>query len=100
LAAAENDNISVVDMRFIKPIDEALLLELCSTHSTFITLEDNAIMGGAGSAVSEFFAQKNVIKTVKYLGIPDGYIEHGSQSQQWAQMGLDAAGIKKALENL
>lgn len=98
--AAESDHVSVVDMRFIKPIDESLLLELCKTHSSFITLEDNAIMGGAGSAVSEFFAQQNITKTVKHLGIPDSYVEHGSQNQQWAQMGLDAAGIKKALESL
>lgn len=100
LAAAEDKNVSVVDMRFIKPMDEALLLELCQTHSTFITLEDNAIMGGAGSAVSEFFAQQNITKIVKHLGIPDAYIEHGSQSQQWVQMGLDAQGIKKDLESL
>ena len=100
LDAAESNDISVVDMRFIKPIDEALLLELCQNHTTFITLEDNAIMGGAGSAVSEFFAQQGISKTVKYLGIPDAYIEHGSQQQQWAKMGLDAQGIKTVLNRL
>jgi 1-deoxy-D-xylulose-5-phosphate synthase len=100
LDAAESNDISVIDMRFIKPIDEALLLELCQNHTTFITLEDNAIMGGAGSTVSEFFAQQGISKTVKYLGIPDAYIEHGSQQQQWAQMGLDAQGIKTVLNSL
>lgn len=100
LDAAESNDISVIDMRFIKPIDEALLLELCQNHTTFITLEDNAIMGGAGSTVSEFFTQQGISKTVKYLGIPDAYIEHGSQQQQWAQMGLDAQGIKTVLKSL
>lgn len=99
-AIAGLDNVTLVDMRFIKPIDESLLLELANDHDAFVTLEDNAIMGGAGSAVSEFFASKNIHKKVKYLGIPDAYIEHGSQAEQWAEMGIDAAGIKKALSEL
>ena len=92
-----NQNISLVDMRFVKPIDTALLTRLSKTHSKFITLEDNAIMGGAGSAVSEFVSLSNLAVQVKHLGIPDAYIEHGSQAQQWAEMGIDANGIQSIL---
>jgi len=96
----KKQSITLVDMRFVKPLDENLLTQLAANHKTFITLEDNAIMGGAGSAVSEFFAQKNIHKHVVHLGIPDEYIEHGSQQQQWAEMGIDAAGIQHKIESL
>ena len=95
-----NKNITLVDMRFVKPIDESLLLELAQGHQHFVTLEDNAIMGGAGSAVSEFLAQQNIQAHVTHMGIPDAYIEHGSQQQQWAEMGIDASGILKVLNAL
>ncbi|WP_396588476.1 1-deoxy-D-xylulose-5-phosphate synthase [Bermanella sp. R86510] len=96
----KKQSITLVDMRFAKPLDENLLTQLAANHKTFITLEDNAIMGGAGSAVSEFFAQENIHKHVVHLGIPDEYIEHGSQQQQWAEMGIDAAGIQHKIESL
>lgn len=92
--------ITLVDMRFVKPIDEALLKALSDTHQHIVTLEDNAIMGGAGSAVMEFYAQHNIQLNMTILGIPDAYIEHGSQQQQWAEMGLDASGILTALNAL
>ena len=100
LKASENLSITVVDMRFAKPLDEALLLELASTHQGIITLEDNAIQGGAGSAVNECLIANDIHITVRNLGIPDAYVEHASQSQQWAEMGLDATGIESTAKAL
>jgi 1-deoxy-D-xylulose-5-phosphate synthase len=90
-------NISLVDMRFVKPIDESLLDQLADNHKYFITLEDNTVMGGAGSAVLEYVAKTELDVKVKILGIPDAYIEHASQTEQWAEMGLDAQGILSTL---
>jgi 1-deoxy-D-xylulose-5-phosphate synthase len=90
-------NISLVDMRFVKPIDELLLDQLADNHKYFITLEDNTVMGGAGSAVLEYVANTELDVKVKILGIPDAYIEHASQAEQWAEMGLDAQGILSTL---
>lgn len=94
------NTVTLVDMRFVKPIDETLLHTLNADHQHIITLEDNAIMGGAGSAVLEFYAQHNIQLNIVNLGIPDAYIEHGSQAQQWAEMGIDSAGIIKTLKSL
>ncbi len=91
---------TIVDMRFVKPIDEALMTNLADNHSSFITLEDHAIMGGAGSAVNEWFMANKLSNHVVNLGIPDEYIQHGSQSDQWQYMGLDAAGIEKEINKL
>lgn len=95
-----NKNITLVDMRFIKPIDDALIKQLAKDHQQFVTLEDNAILGGAGSAVLEFVSFNQLDVKVTLLGIPDAYIEHASQEQQWAEMGIDAAGIKQTLQGL
>ncbi|NVK37718.1 MAG: 1-deoxy-D-xylulose-5-phosphate synthase [Gammaproteobacteria bacterium] len=98
--AQTGKTITLVDMRFVKPIDEALLKELTAAHQHIITLEDNAIMGGAGSAVNEFYAQHDSKLNLVNLGIPDAYIEHASQAQQWAEMGIDAKGILTRLNQL
>lgn len=98
--AQTGKTITLVDMRFVKPIDEALLNELTAAHQHIITLEDNAIMGGAGSAVNEFYAQHDLQLNLVNLGIPDAYIEHASQAQQWAEMGIDAKGILTRLNQL
>ena len=95
-----DQNITLVDMRFIKPIDDALIKQLAEEHQQFITLEDNAILGGAGSAVLEFVSFNKLDVNVTLLGIPDAYIEHASQEQQWAEMGIDAAGIKQTVLGL
>ena len=100
LSNESGKNITLVDMRFVKPIDEALLKTIAQTHQHIITLEDNAIMGGAGSAVLEFYAQHNIQLNIMTLGIPDAYIEHASQAQQWAQMGLDSSGIINKIKTL
>lgn len=100
IKAAAHHSITVVDMRFVKPLDEALLVELASDHKALITLEDNAIQGGAGSAVNEFLLTNDLNIAVRNLGIPDAYIEHASQAQQWAEMGLDTQGILRIIKDL
>jgi len=95
--AAEKYDATVVDMRFVKPLDEQLLSALCNNHSSFITVEDHAIMGGAGSAVSEWLNAQSLQKNIISLGIPDAYVQHGTQEEQWHEMGIDTAGIEKAL---
>jgi 1-deoxy-D-xylulose-5-phosphate synthase len=71
--------------------------ELADTHDLLVTLEENAIMGGAGSAVSEFLAREGVLKPVLHLGLPDAYVEHAKPAQMLAECGLDAAGIEAAI---
>ncbi|MGK0443791.1 MAG: 1-deoxy-D-xylulose-5-phosphate synthase [Bermanella sp.] len=99
-AQTHGKTLTLVDMRFVKPLDEALLITLSETHQHIVTLEDNAIMGGAGSAVTEFYARHDIQRNMTILGIPDAYIEHGSQQQQWHEMGLDAQGILDTLNTL
>ncbi len=97
LTAARQHNATVVDMRFIKPMDESLVLAMAQSHDFIITLEDNAIMGGAGSAVNEVLLKEGYHGKVVNLGIPDIYVDHGSQQEQWASLGMDAAGISARL---
>ncbi len=94
LKAAEALDATLVDMRFVKPLDEALILELAQTHRGFITVEEGCIMGGAGSAVTEFLQAQNICKPVLQLGLPDQFIDHGDQAVILSQLGLDAAGIE------
>nr|WP_113864792.1 1-deoxy-D-xylulose-5-phosphate synthase [Brenneria salicis]NMN92375.1 1-deoxy-D-xylulose-5-phosphate synthase [Brenneria salicis ATCC 15712 = DSM 30166]RBP67715.1 1-deoxy-D-xylulose-5-phosphate synthase [Brenneria salicis ATCC 15712 = DSM 30166]RLM32315.1 1-deoxy-D-xylulose-5-phosphate synthase [Brenneria salicis ATCC 15712 = DSM 30166] len=91
---ADKLNATLVDMRFVKPLDEALILELAATHQSFITLEENAIMGGAGSGVNEFVMAKRLAIRVLNLGLPDTFIPQGSQEEIRADLGLDASGIE------
>ncbi|HZJ94183.1 MAG TPA: 1-deoxy-D-xylulose-5-phosphate synthase [Thiopseudomonas sp.] len=98
LAAAEQLDATVVDMRFVKPLDEALLKELAAEHSLFVTIEENAVMGGAGSAVGEFVAAKQLNVPLLQLGLPDIYVEHGQPAEMLAECGLDTAGILQAVQ--
>jgi 1-deoxy-D-xylulose-5-phosphate synthase len=93
----EELGLSVVNMRFIKPLDRALLLELASTHHGFVTLEDNVVMGGAGSAVSELLNEAGVQLPILHLGLPDAFQHHASREDLLAEAGLDADGIRRAL---
>lgn len=93
LQAARQLDATAVDMRFVKPLDEALLRSLADTHDAFVTIEDAAVMGGAGSAVLELFAREGIQKPVLQLGFPDEFIDHGDQKAILSQLGLDAAGI-------
>ena len=97
LIVAEKLDATVVDMRFVKPLDEALVREMASSHDLLVTIEENAIMGGAGAAVSEFLARENILKSVLHLGLPDMYVEHAKPAQMLAECGLDAAGIEASI---
>ncbi|MEO7149204.1 MAG: 1-deoxy-D-xylulose-5-phosphate synthase, partial [Rhodanobacteraceae bacterium] len=88
---------SVVNMRFVKPLDEALILEIARTHQALVTLEDNVIAGGAGSGVAELLAARGVNIPILQLGLPDAYLEHGSREELLAEAGLDADGIRAAI---
>jgi 1-deoxy-D-xylulose-5-phosphate synthase len=97
LKVAEKLDATVVDMRFVKPLDEALVREIAGSHQLLVTVEENAIMGGAGGAVSEFLARENILKSVLHLGLPDIYVEHAKPAQMLAECGLDEAGIEEAV---
>ena len=88
---------TLVNMRFVKPLDEALILELAKDHGAFVTLEDNVIAGGAGTAVSECLAAHGVTLPILHLGLPDAYLEHGSREEVLSEAGLDLPGIRKAI---
>lgn len=96
-AAAEALDATLVDMRFVKPLDGDLLQQLADTHQAFVTIEDAAIMGGAGSAVAEWLHQHTFTHPVFHLGYPDQFIDHGDQATIHSQLGLDAEGITAAI---
>jgi 1-deoxy-D-xylulose-5-phosphate synthase len=93
LAAAEKYNWTVCDMRWVKPLDQELVLAQASRHELIVTLEENAIAGGAGSAVSELLNSQALVKPVLQLGLPDHFYEHGQRSDLLSQAGLDATQI-------
>lgn len=97
MKVAESLDATVVDMRFVKPLDEALVGELAGSHELLVTIEENAVMGGAGSAVGEFLASEGLEVPLLQLGLPDYYVEHAKPSEMLAECGLDAAGIEKAV---
>jgi len=97
LAAADKLDATVADMRFVKPIDRELILDLAARHDALVTLEDASIMGGAGSAVLETLSAAGVQTPVLQLGLPDAFIDHGDQSALLAGIGLDAAGIERSI---
>ncbi|MGL5037784.1 MAG: 1-deoxy-D-xylulose-5-phosphate synthase [Aeromonas sp.] len=92
-AAAEALDATLVDMRFVKPMDEALVLSLAASHDHLVTLEDNAIMGGAGSAVNELLMRAKRCKPVLNLGLPDRFVEQGTQQELYTLLGLDSEGV-------
>ncbi len=96
-SVAADLNATLIDMRFVKPLDTELLRELASSHHALVTIEDNAIAGGAGAAVSEWLAEEGIDLPVLHLGLPDRFLEHGSREQLLAEAGLDALGIRKAI---
>ncbi|MCX6761537.1 MAG: 1-deoxy-D-xylulose-5-phosphate synthase [Candidatus Moranbacteria bacterium] len=96
--AAEKIDATLVDMRFVKPLDEELLKNLAKSHKYFVTVEDNVIMGGAGSAVNEFFARAGLNVKIKNLGLPDQFLSHGLRGEILAEVGLGEGGIFEAVE--
>ncbi|MBE1160488.1 1-deoxy-D-xylulose-5-phosphate synthase [Dyella acidiphila] len=94
---ADELGATLVNMRFVKPLDETLLLELAKEHGGFVTLEDNAVAGGAGSGVAECLAAHGVTLPILHLGLPDTYLEHGTREEVLSEAGLDLPGIRKAI---
>ena len=97
LQAAEKLGATVVNMRWAKPLDIDLLLQVAASHEALVTVEEGAIMGGAGSAVSEALHAAGLLKPVLHLGLKDEFIEHGDPAKLLAMQGLDAAGIEAAI---
>ena len=97
LSVAEKLNATVVDMRFVKPIDEARILEMADTHDVIVTLEENAIHGGAGSAVSEVLNSHGKTTALLQLGLPDFFIPQGTQQEALAEIQLDEKGIEEQI---
>ncbi|WP_291970489.1 1-deoxy-D-xylulose-5-phosphate synthase [Candidatus Symbiopectobacterium sp.] len=95
---AEKRNATLVDMRFVKPLDEALIAELAKSHDLLVTLEENALMGGAGSGVNEVVMTQRLGIPVLNLGLPDSFIPQGTQEEVRHDLGLDAAGIERRIE--
>jgi len=97
LVAAEKLDATVVDMRWAKPLDLDLLMKVASAHAALVTVEEGAIMGGAGSGVAEALQAAGLLKPILHLGLPDIFIEHGDPAKLLALQGLDAAGIEKSI---
>lgn len=95
---AEQYDYTLVDMRFVKPLDEHLIAELAENHDYFVTLEENAIQGGAGSAVNEYLQSIGKIKPLIMLGIPDYFVPQATQQEAYEMLGLDAKGIEKKIQ--
>ena len=98
LAAAEELNASVANMRFVKPLDGELILQLADTHELLVTVEENVVMGGAGSAVLELLQQNRRNVSVLQLGLPDRFVEQGDPALQLAACGLDKAGLMRSIQ--
>ncbi|RUO63352.1 1-deoxy-D-xylulose-5-phosphate synthase [Pseudidiomarina planktonica] len=98
-AAAEALNATLVDMRFVKPLDTELLDSLAKQHTHFVTIEENVIAGGAGSAVSEYLHQQQADTKLLQLGLPDSFIKHGSQTEVREELGLDDAGVLSRIQS-
>ena len=97
LVAGDKLDATVANMRFVKPLDADLVLELARTHDAFVTVEEGSVMGGAGSAVLEALQAAGVERPVLQLGLPDAFIEHGDPARLLALNGLDAAGIERSI---
>lgn len=96
---ADRLDATLVDMRFIKPLDVALVKQMAARHRAVITVEENAVQGGAGSAVAETLAEGGISLPLHLIGIPDRFIEHGSREDCLALAGLDAAGLAKQIDS-
>ncbi|MGY3568966.1 1-deoxy-D-xylulose-5-phosphate synthase [Vibrio paucivorans] len=99
LEAAEALNATVADMRFVKPLDESLIKELAASHDVIVTLEENAIAGGAGAGVVEFMMSEKILKPVLNLGLPDRFVAQGSQQELHEELGLDSKGIEQSIRD-
>jgi 1-deoxy-D-xylulose-5-phosphate synthase len=98
LEAGEQMNATVANMRFVKPLDHALIKQLAESHDILVSIEENAVIGGAGAEVGRSLAAQGLVKPLLRLGLPDRFIEHGDQAQTLAELGLDAAGIIRQVQ--
>ncbi|RBI50179.1 1-deoxy-D-xylulose-5-phosphate synthase, partial [Xanthomonas oryzae pv. oryzae] len=96
-AVGRDLGLTVVNMRFVKPLDKAMLLELAKTHEGFVTIEDNVVAGGAGSGVSELLNAEAITLPMLHLGLPDSFQHHASREDLLAEAGIDQAGIRTAV---
>jgi 1-deoxy-D-xylulose-5-phosphate synthase len=96
-AAAEALDATLANMRFVKPLDLDLILDLARRHDLLVTVEENVVAGGAGSAVAEALSGAGLTTRCAHLGLPDRYIDHAAHDEQLAACGLDAAGIEAAV---
>lgn len=94
---AEAVNATLVDMRFVKPIDEDMVCAMADSHDLLVTLEDGCIAGGAGSGVTETLQQHKKLVHTLLLGLPDKFIEQGTQEEMYTELGLDAKGIEQQI---
>jgi 1-deoxy-D-xylulose-5-phosphate synthase len=97
LEAAELVDATVADMRFVKPLDQELIVDLATSHQLVVTLEENTVMGGAGSAVNEYLVQENFSIPILNLGLPDRFLEHGKVPDMLAEVGLDSDAIATSI---
>ena len=97
-AAADALDATLVNMRFVKPLDEAVVAEIAATHRAIVTLEENAVAGGAGSAVLEVLQRLGSGISVLQIGVPDGFVDHGTREDNLAAAGLDAASVRAAID--
>ena len=98
LEAAEMIDATVADMRFVKPLDQELIGDLATSHQLIVTLEENTVMGGAGSAVNEYLVQENYSTPILNLGLPDRFLEHGKVPDMLAEVGLNSDAIATAIK--
>jgi len=98
IPVAEELNATIIDMRFVKPLDQSLLIKLAQTHSQIVTVEENSILGGAGSAVSEFLMSQQYTGKVLHLGLPDSFVEQGTQAEIYHMLQLDSEGIAAQID--
>ncbi|MFI8011533.1 1-deoxy-D-xylulose-5-phosphate synthase [Acinetobacter sp. ABJ_C4_1] len=98
LAQKHDVGVRVVNMRFVKPLDEQMIRDLAEHTHLFVTVEEHAIMGGAGSAVNEFMAQEQIVRPIINLGLPDSFLHQASHNQMLQDCGLDAKGILNSIE--
>ena len=97
LAAGEELDATVANMRFVKPIDAEMIVELAGNHSLLVSVEENAVIGGAGSEVERVMTERGLKVSLVRLGLPDRFIDHGEQGQLLADLGLDKAGIMRTV---
>ena len=98
LAAAEELDATVANMRFVKPLDDDLVRRLAREHDALVTVEENVVAGGAGSAVAEALAAAGIVVPILHLGLPDAFPDHGDPALLLAQVGLDAKGIAASIQ--